>query len=170
MALLGRRRLGWGLLLFSYTCTAQHYATQFFGNEQGIKSSVHNIMQHSDGAIWFGTQTNGLYRFDNRHLTNYSIQNGLVMNDIISLFEDKYGNVWTSNHNHGTSYITPQGKIVTVERTTDSKDAHQAFYDKITQEVQYLSVVNTTFPNMEYGIYNYEKNIFVKKEVNFFMT
>ncbi len=120
---------------FCNTSHAQYCATKLYGRNEGIESPVISIFQHSDGAIWCGTQMNGVYRFDNQHFQNYLSTGGLKTDEVVTLFEDIEGNLWASNPRHGTSYITKQGTMVGVERTTTDKPVHDIYYNKKIQKI-----------------------------------
>jgi ligand-binding sensor domain-containing protein len=46
-----------------------------------------------DGVQWFGTNE-GVYRYDGKTFTNYSVKDGLHNNQVFSIVEDKDGNLW----------------------------------------------------------------------------
>jgi signal transduction histidine kinase/streptogramin lyase len=62
------------------------------------------IKQDSDGGLWFGTRTGGLYRWRFGKLTHYTTAEGLASNSIFELLEDRSGNFWISGPN-GISVI-----------------------------------------------------------------
>ncbi|MFN8355265.1 MAG: two-component regulator propeller domain-containing protein [Spirosomataceae bacterium] len=57
-------------------------------------ASVGCSLQSNDGALWFGTNGNGLYRFDGTRFRHYTVADGLITNVIWSLLEDKNGILW----------------------------------------------------------------------------
>jgi ligand-binding sensor domain-containing protein/serine phosphatase RsbU (regulator of sigma subunit) len=46
--------------------------------------------------IWFGTNENGILRFKNQEINSINISNGLLKNQIISIFRDREENIWIS--------------------------------------------------------------------------
>jgi signal transduction histidine kinase/streptogramin lyase len=50
----------------------------------------------SDGGLWFGTRTHGLFRFRNGSLTHYTTASGLASNSIFSILEDSSRHFWLS--------------------------------------------------------------------------
>jgi ligand-binding sensor domain-containing protein/signal transduction histidine kinase len=52
--------------------------------------------EDSDGGLWFGTRTNGLYRLRNGVLTHYTTADGLAGNSILSILEDNSRHLWMS--------------------------------------------------------------------------
>ncbi|MDF2156737.1 two-component regulator propeller domain-containing protein [Algoriphagus sp. CAU 1675] len=65
----------------------------------------------SRGHIWFGTNGNGISRFDGLEFTNYTITQGLAGNSIRSIFEDSKGNIWVGTVDNGVSKF--DGKVFT---------------------------------------------------------
>lgn len=57
--------------------------------------TVSAMLSDRNGVIWIGTEKNGLYRYSGDNWTHYANQNGLIDNEIIELFEDSRGNIWT---------------------------------------------------------------------------
>ncbi len=76
---------------------AKENATLFTGQPKPIKSgggNVHCSLQDKKGNLWFGTTSNGVYRYDGKSFTNFTTKDGLNSNNILSLLEDKIGNIW----------------------------------------------------------------------------
>jgi len=46
--------------------------------------------------VWFGTNENGIQRFINQKITSINSSNGLLKNQIVSIFKDREENVWVS--------------------------------------------------------------------------
>jgi ligand-binding sensor domain-containing protein len=46
------------------------------------------------GNLWFGTTAEGVYRYDGRGFTQYTVQDGLNSNTVWSILEDKKGIIW----------------------------------------------------------------------------
>ncbi|NNF32545.1 MAG: hypothetical protein HKN68_00440 [Saprospiraceae bacterium] len=51
------------------------------------------IIDH-DGDLWFGTNNNGVFSYDGKSFTNYTTQDGLISNHVISILEDRNGNLY----------------------------------------------------------------------------
>ena len=56
--------------------------------------NVHCILQDKHGNIWFGTTGEGVYRYDGKEFTQFTVQDGLSNNKVWSILEDKLGNIW----------------------------------------------------------------------------
>lgn len=55
-------------------------------------------MQDKAGNLWFGTTTNGLYKYDGKSFTRFLLAGGLDSNNIFSILEDRDGKIWIGTH------------------------------------------------------------------------
>ena len=46
------------------------------------------------GNLWFGTTGEGVFRYDGKEFTQFTVKDGLCDNLIFMIFEDKGGNIW----------------------------------------------------------------------------
>jgi len=51
-------------------------------------------LEDKNGNLWFGTTGEGVYRYDGKLFSQFTIQNGLSSNYVCSMLEDKNGNIW----------------------------------------------------------------------------
>ena len=82
---------------------------------QGLpNNSIRSIMEDKKGNLWFGTNSGGLSKYDPRlpstsepgslgRFTNFSTDQGLASNYVLSTIEDKYGNIWICTDGGGVS-------------------------------------------------------------------
>ena len=63
---------------------------------QGSKSgdNVHCSIQDKAGNLWFGTTSEGVYKYDGKVFTQFTESNGLNSNTVHHILEDKEGNIW----------------------------------------------------------------------------
>ena len=76
--------------------------------------SARALFQASDGAIWVGSNDEGVCRVvldSDEDVLSFTKENGLPNNSVRALAEDKSGNVWVATSG-GISYITKDGKVV----------------------------------------------------------
>ncbi len=64
---------------------------------------VNAMVQDRTGAIWFGTNGGGVYRYDGIGLTNVTEQDGLANNFVQCMLEDRAGNLWFGTRFGGLS-------------------------------------------------------------------
>jgi ligand-binding sensor domain-containing protein len=69
----------------------------------GINKSIRSIFQDKNGNYWIGTNGAGVYRYDTKILTQYTVKDGLVNNQVIHIQEDDLGNIWFGTGTFGIS-------------------------------------------------------------------
>lgn len=83
------------LAFLSGSLFAQRYHFKTFNTKNGLgNSSVNSIFQSHEGYLWFGTQGGGLSRFDGKTFHNFTKEDGLISNEILSVIEDDKNNIW----------------------------------------------------------------------------
>ena len=78
--------------------TAAQYRFDHWTADNGLpQNSVRDIVQTRDGYLWF-TTFDGLVRFDGVRFTVFNKSNtpGLSGNRFVSLFEDRFGDLWAT--------------------------------------------------------------------------
>jgi hypothetical protein len=61
------------------------------------------------GNLWFGTSTEGVYRYDGKLFTQFTTHDGLSSDTILSMLEDTKGNIWFGTMNGLSRY---DGKVM----------------------------------------------------------
>lgn len=56
--------------------------------------NVHCSLQDKVGNLWFGTTGEGVYKYDGKSFTQFTVKNGLNSNDLYHMLEDKNGKIW----------------------------------------------------------------------------
>ena len=56
--------------------------------------NVHCGLRDKSGNLWFGTTSEGVYRYDGKSLTTFTQADGLPSDRVYSVFEDRSGNIW----------------------------------------------------------------------------
>ena len=56
--------------------------------------NIHCGLQDKAGNLWFGTTGEGVYRYDGKLFTQFTMKDGLSSNKVWSILEDKSGNIW----------------------------------------------------------------------------
>lgn len=67
-------------------------------------TKVFSIGEDSTGAIWFGTVGSGVWRYDGKHVINYTKLDGLASNHIWTIFRSKKGEMWFGGANPSGVY------------------------------------------------------------------
>jgi ligand-binding sensor domain-containing protein len=66
--------------------------------------NVHCGLRDKAGNLWFGTTSEGVYRFDGKSLTAFTEKDGLISNRVYSILEDRSGNIWFGTEGGACSY------------------------------------------------------------------
>jgi ligand-binding sensor domain-containing protein len=96
--------------------SASHEKTRHSDSSKQIADYVVEIIQDSNGNLWFGTISRGAARYDGRTLTYVTTESGLAGNTVSSVMEDKEGNLWFGTHSGVSRY---DGKTFTNFTTKD---------------------------------------------------
>ncbi len=59
-----------------------------------VREFVRSMYQDTKGTYWFGTNTNGIIRYDGQTLENVVIEQNVKSPSVREIVEDKAGNVW----------------------------------------------------------------------------
>lgn len=57
---------------------------------------VYGILQDRSGAYWFATNGDGVFRYDGKSYTHFTVKNGLCNDFVRGIAADKNGNVWVA--------------------------------------------------------------------------
>ncbi len=56
--------------------------------------NIHCGVQDTAGNLWFGTSAEGVYRYDGKSFTHFTVEHGLSSNTVSAILEDAAGNLW----------------------------------------------------------------------------
>ena len=82
-----------------------------------IDKNIRSIFQDRKGNYWFGTNGAGVYRYDTKTLTQFTVKDGLADNQVINIQEDDLGNIWFGtgvfgiSKFDGTKFTTHTNKV-----------------------------------------------------------
>jgi ligand-binding sensor domain-containing protein len=71
-----------------------HQPISFNVISNSIDKNIRSIFQDNNGNYWFGTNGAGVYRYDTKTLTQFTVKDGLADNQVINIQEDDLGNIW----------------------------------------------------------------------------
>ena len=99
-------------LSFSISCNSKHNSKTQAANETNREVNKDSLIEPYDsgdivykayldnkGNMWFGTSTEGVYKYDGENFTNYNKENGLCGNEVTSILQDKNGDFWFGTEN-----------------------------------------------------------------------
>ena len=76
---------------------SERFSIESFDKENGLGNNfIYTILQAKNNNIWFGTDGNGLARYDGLKFTFYDEKAGLGDDVVYSIDEDADGNIWLS--------------------------------------------------------------------------
>lgn len=56
--------------------------------------SASRFIQDKSGNLWLGTSNHGLYKYNGKRFSQFTVNNGLNSNDVSCLLEDRDGRIW----------------------------------------------------------------------------
>ena len=82
-----------------------------------LDKNIRSIFQDRNGIYWFGTNGAGVFRYDKKNLTQFTVKDGLADNQVSSIQEDEVGNLWfqsnafTISKFDGKKFTTQTNKV-----------------------------------------------------------
>jgi len=141
-----------------------------------IDKNIRSIFQDKNGNYWFGTNGAGVYRYDTKTLTQFTVKDGLADNQVINIQEDDLGNLWFGagvfgiSKFDGANFTIPTNKVkITNGTETDWKSTNNdlwfyaggGVFRYSNSSLDYLpfdpssskSQTNSPFSLSRYGVY-----------------
>ncbi len=106
----------------SGTHAVQASAISMGDTVSALGNSIWTVFQATNGDYWFGSDTNGVYRFDGNTLLHYSTDQGLSSNRIRGIQEDKQGNLFFSTLGGINKYDGHRFILLTAIKSTSPDD------------------------------------------------
>jgi len=119
-----------------------------FNVDNGLPSNmVRCVFKDSKGLVWIGTQS-GLVRYDGKNFFVFDESTGLVANEVWSITEDGFGNLWLGAYGKGV--VKYNGKSFTNYNTSNGLAGNKI------RKVYYSKKMDRLFIGTENGlsIYN----------------
>ena len=113
---------------------------------------VFKIIEDKNGTMWFATDGNGIFKYNNGKFTHLTTKNGLTDNNTADILEDNQGNIWIGTFYGGVSKF--DGKTYT-NFTKDGIIKGEETYNFYED-----SKGNIWFTAEGYGVYRYDGNNF----------
>ena len=79
--------------------------------DKHVDKNIRSVFQDRMGNYWFGTNGAGVYRYDKKIVTQFTVRDGLADNQVINIQEDDGGNIWFGAGTFGISKF--DGKKIT---------------------------------------------------------
>ena len=84
-----------------------------------FKDGIISIFEDSNGNYWFGTKENGACKYDGKNYTYFTVKDGLPINQVQEIQEDKNGNILLVT---GSRICLFDGEQLTILDTKDEWD------------------------------------------------
>src|ERR1700752_308625 len=147
------------LLLICAVCKGQNITKTANDPYADIVSSA---LKDKTGNIWFAVSGRGVYCYDDKAFTNFTVKNGLCNNNINCIYEDRSGNIWFGTDVGACHY---DGKTFISLQITDSSNTLPSKYN--SQSAKKISSIlqdkkgNFWFTTLNHGVYRYDGKSFV---------
>jgi len=99
-------------------------------------NQVMSILEDSKGNFWFGTNGQGVYKYDGKSFTQHLSNIGKVYEDslqhniVLSIVEDLKGNIWFTSLSHGGVSVFDGEKFTHYDKELSDDFIRVAFCDK----------------------------------------
>lgn len=67
------------------------------------KGWVYYIYEDFEGILWFGTELQGVIKYNGRRFDSFGVDDGLPVNEVMHITQDKLGNFWFSTYGGGVT-------------------------------------------------------------------
>ncbi len=98
--------------------------------DEQVSAFVRRILQDQSGNLWFGTNGDGVCRYDGKSLDYYTIENGFGGRAVRAIVEDKEGNLWFGTSGGVTKYDGEAFTNFTEEDGLSSNDVWRMYIDR----------------------------------------
>jgi ligand-binding sensor domain-containing protein len=122
-------------------------------------------LQDKDGNLWFGTTREGVYRYDGKSFTQFTVNDGLAHHTVLSILEDKAGKIWFGTGD-GICYFDEKKftalqipDSITVEKTPDTTSYNNTYVNDEVWSMMQDSKGIIWFGTKK-GVYCYDGNLF----------
>jgi len=153
------------LLLF-FSCNGQKPKTVELKEPKVYTSAdiVTSSLLDKNGELWFGTSTEGLYKFDGEKFSNFNEDDGLCTNQIWSIIEDDKGIIWLATNKGLFKYNGKTFTQITIPYIDTSSEWYKRVYptvnpnqaNSIIQDKDGIYLIGTSSG----GAYKYEGKTF----------
>ena len=88
------------------------------------------ILVDHKGALWVGTQSQGLVRIEQGHMDRFDTASGLSGDNVLALFEDHEGDVWASTENGLDRFHEVAARMISTEQDLSPGDVSAVIASK----------------------------------------
>ena len=103
-----------------------------------IDKNIRSIFQDKNGNYWFGTNGAGVYRFDSKTLTQFTMKDGLADNQVINIQEDDLGNIWFGAGTFGISKFDGE-KFTILNNTVNITNGKETYWKSSNNDLWFYA-------------------------------
>ncbi|MFK7808457.1 MAG: hypothetical protein AB8F74_11700 [Saprospiraceae bacterium] len=81
-----------------------------------MEKDIWSVFQDSKNNYWFGSKSNGVYKFNNKELRHFTTEDGLAGDSSLGFQEDKNGNIYFDTRGGVTKYNGEKLETLTVAK------------------------------------------------------
>jgi signal transduction histidine kinase len=79
----------------------------------------YNMLEDQQGYLWLGSDC-GVFRYDGTNFDNYTIDDGLLTNEVLDLYEDRKGHIWQLTYQKGVSFYDKKKNEIIIPPWNDT--------------------------------------------------
>ncbi len=122
-------------------------------------------LQDKAGNLWFGTTGEGIYRYDGKSFSQFTVKDGLNSNAVYSLLEDIAGNIWIGTLDGICRYDGNKISRIPITGNLVSKDNSDNYYNSQSKKNTVWSMLQDKSGKIWFGtgdgVYTYNGKIFI---------
>lgn len=89
-----------------------------------------NVLEDRHGNLWLATTDSGVYYYNGRSFQHFTTKEGLAHNSVLSLYEDRAGNIWFGTGGGASCYDGGSFRNFTTKDGLSSNSIHTILEDK----------------------------------------
>ena len=128
--------------------------------------NVHCGLQDKNGNLWFGTTGEGVYHYDGKLFTQFTVKDGLSNNNVWSILEDRTGNIWFGTTDGLCRYNGKNIIRIPISGNFAHTISSNNYYNELSTENTVWSIMQDKSGKIWFGtgdgIYCYDGKIFTR--------
>lgn len=140
--------------------------TQSSNEYQNVKCGL----QDKNGNIWFGTTGEGVYKYNGKLFTQFTVKDGLSNNCVWSMMEDKAGNIWFGTTDGICRYDGKKISSIPIPIFIRPVISDNSYYTEWSTKNSVWSMLQDKSGKIWFGtgdgVYCYDKGIFTRLLAN----
>lgn len=123
-------------------------------------------MEDSKGNLWFGASEEGLYKYDGKLFTQFTMINGLTSNSVFSIMEDNEGIIWIGTSDGICIFDGIKIKSIEIPKEIRAPQISKGYYSNWSTPQTVWSIMQdksgVIWLGLGDGVYKYKENKFTR--------